>query len=169
MQVVDAASGDAAQGRKAAGVRIEQHLVALTGVGHQPEGSAGAQLQVRNLHAVVDAAHHQSLFAPVELEGLAKLEDQGHESASADELALLLAPMANEVGQPRVAAGVAKGCELNVQRAGGPALMLGTVRVNFQRLCERIDERRELGRHIGASVLRRRPLWGLQPLLDRVA
>jgi hypothetical protein len=28
-------------------VGVEQHLVALAGVGHQPEGPAGAQLQVR--------------------------------------------------------------------------------------------------------------------------
>ena len=40
--VVDAPSGDATHRRERTGVRIEQHLVALAGVGHQPEGPARA-------------------------------------------------------------------------------------------------------------------------------
>ena len=91
---------------------------------------------MRHLHAVADAAHHRALFAAVEPEGLAKLKDQGHEGAGADQFALLLALMANEVGQPRGATGIALRCELKVQRTGVPALMLGTVRVNLQGLCE---------------------------------
>jgi hypothetical protein len=57
--VVDAAAGHAAQRRERARVGIEQHLVALAGIGHQPERPRGAQLHVRDLHPVVDAAHHQ--------------------------------------------------------------------------------------------------------------
>ena len=40
--VVDAASGYAAKGSEAARVRIEQHLVALARVRHQPERAARA-------------------------------------------------------------------------------------------------------------------------------
>jgi len=109
--VVDAAPGDATQGRGRAGVRVEQHLVALTRVGHQPERPAGAQLQVRDLHAVVDAAHDQALFAPVELEGLAQLEGQGHEGRGGDGLAFTLAPGAHEVGDAAVAAAIAFGLD----------------------------------------------------------
>jgi hypothetical protein len=43
------AHGHPAQCRKAARVRIEQHLVALAGIGHQLERTAGAQLHVRDL------------------------------------------------------------------------------------------------------------------------
>ena len=98
MQVVDAAPGDAAHRGERTGVCVEQHLVALARIGHEPEGPRCTQLQVRDLHAVVDAAHHQTLFAPVELEGFAEFEDQRHEGAGADELALLVAPLADEVG-----------------------------------------------------------------------
>ena len=38
--VVDAAPGHAAEGGEAARVRIEQHLVALARIGHQPERAA---------------------------------------------------------------------------------------------------------------------------------
>jgi hypothetical protein len=44
--VVDAPARHAAQRGEAAGVGIEQHLVALAGVGHQPERPTGAQLHV---------------------------------------------------------------------------------------------------------------------------
>jgi hypothetical protein len=85
--VVDAAPGDAAHRCERAGVGVEQHLVALAGVGHKPEGPAEAQLQLRDLHAEVDASHHQALFAAVELERLAELEDQGHEGGDGHALA----------------------------------------------------------------------------------
>ena len=74
--VVDAAASDTTQRRKRSRVGVEQHIVALARIGHQPERSARAQLQVRHLHAVVDAPYDQTFFAPIELEGLAELEGQ---------------------------------------------------------------------------------------------
>ena len=94
--VVDAAPGNAAQRREGARVGIEQHLVALARIGHQPERAAGAQLQVRHLHAPVDAADHQPLFAPVELERFAQCERQRHEGVR--RLAFAPTPVADEVG-----------------------------------------------------------------------
>jgi hypothetical protein len=44
--VVDAALGHATEGGKRPGMGIEQHLVALARIGHQPEGAAAAQLGV---------------------------------------------------------------------------------------------------------------------------
>jgi len=58
-------------------VGVEQHLMALARVGDQPERAARAQLQVRNLYPVVDAADDQAFLAPIELEGFAELEVQG--------------------------------------------------------------------------------------------
>jgi hypothetical protein len=55
--VIDAAPGNAAERREGARVGIEQHFMALAGVGHQPESAARAQLEVRDLHLVVNAAH----------------------------------------------------------------------------------------------------------------
>ena len=39
---------------------------------------------MRDLHAVVDSAHHQPFLAPVELEGFAELEGQRHEGVALD-------------------------------------------------------------------------------------
>ena len=46
--------------RETARVGIEQHLVSLAWIRHQPERPARAQLHVRHLRPVVDAAHHQT-------------------------------------------------------------------------------------------------------------
>jgi hypothetical protein len=50
---------------------------------------------VRHLRPVVDAAHHQAFFAPVELVGLAELEGQWDEGVGRRSLAFLLAPGAD--------------------------------------------------------------------------
>ena len=63
--VVDAPAGHTAERREGTRVGVEQHLVALAGVGHQPEGAAGAQLEMRHLQALVHAADDYGLFAPV--------------------------------------------------------------------------------------------------------
>ena len=56
---------------------IKQHFVTLAGVGSQPEGAAGAQLHVREPHAMEDAADHHAFFAPVELESFAAFARTG--------------------------------------------------------------------------------------------
>jgi hypothetical protein len=53
----------------------------LARVGDQPECTAGAQLEVRYLDAPVDAADHQTFFAPVELERLAQCKLQRDEGS----------------------------------------------------------------------------------------
>ena len=168
--VVDATACHATQRCKAAGVRIEQHLVALAGVGHQPEGPTGTQLHVRDLHAVVHPAHQQAVFAPVELEGLAKLEGQWHEGLAGRLLAFTLAPLADEVRHPRVATFVARCLDLREQGLGRAPLLLGPLGIGLQGLLELRLVRRQLGR------LRRLPaVLGLdrlrlvQPLGHRVA
>lgn len=49
--VVQPASGHATEGRERAGVRIEQHLVALGWIGDQPEHPTRRQLDVRHLQS----------------------------------------------------------------------------------------------------------------------
>ncbi len=67
------------QGRKRTGMGIEEHLVALAWISHQPERTAGTQLQVRHLHVSINAANQQTFLAPVELECLAERKAQRHE------------------------------------------------------------------------------------------
>ena len=57
---------------------VKQHFVPLTGVCHQPESTAGTQLQVGHLGLVVHAAHDDAFFTPIKLEGLTQLEAQRH-------------------------------------------------------------------------------------------
>ena len=110
MQVVNAPPGNAAQRDKRSRVCVKQHLVPLAGIGHQPEGPAGAQQHARNLHAPINAAHHHAFFAPVKLECLAQVEPQRHEGF--DIFASIGPPGPNEVGDAAVAAHVAAGFDL---------------------------------------------------------
>ena len=74
--VVYAPACHATQGGKGLGVGIEQHLVALTGIGDQPECPAGTKLQMGDLNFVEHTAHDQRFVAPVELKGFAKFKIQ---------------------------------------------------------------------------------------------
>jgi hypothetical protein len=168
MKVVDAPARHAAQGREAARVGVEQHLVALAGVGHQPEGPAGAQFHVRHLQPLVDAADDQWLFAPVELEGLAEFEAQRHVGVARRRTALGRAPGADVVRQPAVAAGVARGLQLLQQGLGAAPLLLGPPRIGSQRLLQLLDVGRQFGRHRRTAVLGLLGLAQPQVLANRV-
>ena len=167
--VVDAPTGHPAQRRKAARVRIEQHLVPLAGIRHQPERTAGTQLHVRDLQPVVNAAHHQAFFAPVKLECLAQLERQGHEGSRRCRLALALAPLADEVRHTAVAAFVTCRLELAVQRPRRSALVLRPMGINLERLLENLVEGRQFARLLTSPVLGLTIQWCLKPLGYRVA
>ena len=91
-------------------MRVKQHLVALAGVGHQPERTAGTQLHVGNLDLVEDAPHHQALFAPVKLERLTQIKLQRHEGPHC--LAFIAAPRPNEIGHPGIAPAISLNLDL---------------------------------------------------------
>ena len=169
MQVVDAASSNATERCERPGVRIEQHLVAPAGIGHQPERAARAQLHVGHPQPVVDAADDQPLFAPVELERLAEFERQRHEGVGRYGLAFAQAPRTNEVGDAAVAALVAGRLDLDVQRTRRAPLVLRAVRVGLQRQLERLVVRRKLRRPLTPPVLRLDLHRRLKPLAHRVA
>ena len=110
---------------------IEEHLVALAGIGHQHEGTARAQFQMSQLQFAPDPAHHQPLLAPVELERLPQLELQRHEGARGHLPRGSLTPGTNEIGQHRVATAITLCLELGVQRFGGAPIALGTPSLGF--------------------------------------
>jgi len=149
-------------------VGVKEHFVALAGIGHQPEGAAGTQLQMRNLKFVEDATHHQAFIAPVELERLAQLECQWHKCLGS--LALMIAPGADEIGDTAVATRITIGLDLNKQRLGRAPVLLGTVRVGFEGQLQRLGKRRELAWHLRAPVRRLGHLPRIaHPLAYRVA
>ncbi|MCY1530649.1 hypothetical protein D9M68_658450 [compost metagenome] len=162
--VVDPAARHTTQRCKRPRVGVEQHLVTLARVRHQPERTARAQLQVRHLHAVIDAADDQAFFAPIELEGLAELEGQWNERGDVDCLSLALAPRSNEVSDGRVPAVVARRLDLSVQRACRAPLVLGPSRIGRQCLLQRCLECTQLVRPCFAPVLRRLDCRCAQPL-----
>ena len=107
---------------------IEQHLVPLAGIGHQPEGAAGTQLQVRHLHLVEHAAHHQPSSLQSNWKASPSCKTQGDKRLGRG-LAGLLAPGTDEVGDAAVAAPVALGLDLLKQRLARAPGMLGSVGV----------------------------------------
>jgi len=92
--VINAPTRHAAERAEGVGVGVKQHLVTLAGICHQSEGSAGAQLHMRDLHAVINAARHQAFFAPVELECFAQVELERNKRF--DAFARVRTPSANE-------------------------------------------------------------------------
>ena len=106
--------GNHAYGNIHMGMCNRQHFMALAGVGHQPEGAAGAQFHVRDLHPMMDATHHQTFFAQVELECFTQIELQWHERF--DVFASAGSPGAREVCDAGVATAIAIGLDLGQQR-----------------------------------------------------
>ena len=142
--------------------------MALAWVGHQPEGPAGAQLEVCHLHLVVNAAHHHALFAPVKLERLAQFKAQRHKRL--ERLALFAAPLAYEGSELAVATGVAPCLDLDQQGLGGAAILLDAVRVGLECLLDFGLVGRQFGWHVLAHVSQCvLSLGRSNPLADRVS
>ncbi len=129
--VVDAALGHAVEHAEGVVMGVEQHLVGLQQVGPDVEGPAVAELEVRHLKLGALATQHGPVLAPIELEGLAGLEDQGHEGAAPGGLLVLLAlerPVPRERGHAVVGAVEAQLHELGMhllQRAPLLAILAG--------------------------------------------
>ena len=83
---------------------------------------------MRDLHAVVNAAHHQPLFTPV------KLEPQRHKGLGVFPCAC--SPGANEVRDTGVATGVAAELDLRKQRTRCAPVLFGAQRVGLERLLQ---------------------------------
>ena len=153
-KIVDAAPGNATQGRKGSGVGIKQHFVALRGIGRYDEGSTGAEFEVRRQDLAPDAADQEMLFAPVELEGFAQLElerDIGvdrHGSA-------FNSPTPDKFGDAAVVPRKAGSLDFMEQFQRGTPISFRTVCVSFQGF----DEVRGVGRNLG--VVTRTPVTRL--------
>ena len=165
--VVDAAARDATQRLEGAGVGIEQHLVALHRIGHQPEGAAAGQLEVGDVQAHPLTANHRVLAAPVELEGLAGWEQQRHEGRP-DGIATAFLPLADERSDPGVAAGITAGLQLGEQGLGSTALPAWPVAVGPQPSLQLLTVRVQPGRR-GSFGVDRLGLAAAQPAPDGVA
>ena len=132
--------------------------MALRRIGHQPERTGGAELELRYLQLAVEAADHQAFFAPVKLERFAQLERQRNKGAW--RFAFASSPGADECRQLAVAAYVPIGLDLRKQRLGRTSVLLGTVAIGLECLSQCSVERGELAWHLASTVHRRCRILG---------
>ena len=150
---------------------VEQHLVRLQQVGPHVEGPAVAELEVRNLQLGALAAEHGPVLAPVELEGLAGLEDQRHEGAAASGLLGFLAlerPVSREGGHAVVGAVVAELHELGVHLLQGAPLLAVLAGLGLEPMGQLLRKRIEPAAALALGV-RRLLVVAAQVLPDGVA
>jgi len=124
--VVDAPPGHAAEHTEAVPMRIEQHLVGLQQIGTDQEGPAVRQLDMRHLQLRALAAEKSPIFAPVELECLARSEGKRHEGAASRRLARALPigpPVPGKGGDPVVGTGEAERHQIGVELLQRPPLL----------------------------------------------
>ena len=119
-------------------------------IGNEPECTTGAELEVRYLHAPVDATDHQAFFAPVELECFAEFKFQGDEGTR--RVAFALAPIADEISDPAIAACVAVCLDLGEQCFAGTPILLVAMGIGFERLFQRLVKRGYLKRLVCPAV-----------------
>ena len=110
---------------------IEQHLVSLRGVGHQPEHPAAGQLHVSDIQPPATTANNGVLAAPIELERIAHGKVQRHERGAA-RLRTLVTPASRKGGQTAIAAGIALRLQVLKQLAGRASITLGAMAVGQQ-------------------------------------
>ena len=165
--VVDAAPGDAAQGRKRPQVGIEQHLMPLRRIRLKDEGATGAQFQMGREDLAPDAADDEMFLAPVELESFAQLELERN-IRPRHGLPAGVPPPPNEFGHPAVIALKSLRLEFREQLQRVPAVTLRTPRIRLQHLEQPFSVRANLGVARPPPILRLHAVRLTQPALDGV-
>jgi len=88
--VEDAALRHTAQHPECLRQRVEQHLMGLKQIGSHDEGATMREFGMSDLQFRHFAVQHGIILAPVELEGLARLESQRNERPASDSLLFIL-------------------------------------------------------------------------------
>lgn len=81
-KIEDAASGDATERRECSCMRVEQHLVTLRVIAHEPECATCGELHVCDFYPAPQATDEDVFAAPVELECLSVFKGKRHEGTS---------------------------------------------------------------------------------------
>lgn len=147
--VEDAALGHAAQHPERLRERVEQHLMGLEQIGSHNEGAATRQLGMGNLQLRGLAAQHGIILAPVELERLARLENQRHECPTPTDLKLILqfgSPSSGKSRNPVIRAIISQLYQIGVQLLGGPLLFAGLLGLHPQPSSQLVREGIEFAR-----------------------
>ena len=104
-----------------------------------------------DLHAPVNTAHDQALFAPVELECFAQLEPQRHECF--DIFAGICPPSPDVVGDSAVAAKVAAGLDLDKQCPSGAPVLFVAAGISLEGLLQLLSKGAQFAKSLGPHVL----------------
>ena len=116
--VVNPTTRHAAKDAERVPVGIEQHLMGLQRIGTQQKGPAVRQLDMGHLQLRALAAQNRKVFAPVKLEGFARIKMQRHKGPAPRRLLFTLPigpPPSCKRGHPSIGAGKAKSHEIGVQ------------------------------------------------------
>ena len=147
--VVDPAPRNAAQNPESVDMGVEQHLMGLQGIGALDEGAAVRQLGMSDLQLRAHAAKDRPVLAPVELEGFARLEDQGDKGSAAAGLLFdppIRFPIANKGRHPAVRALIAKRNKVAVKPLHSPLLLAGFLGLRSQPTRKLLSKRIQLAR-----------------------
>jgi hypothetical protein len=166
--VVNAAARNASEHGKGPRVRVEEHFVPLTRVGHQDKGPTGAQLEVGHLNTPIDAANHQPFFAPVKLEGFAQGKFEGHAGRLADRLPRLRTPAPDKFSDPAVTPRISLLTQFLPEFQYRAPIPLGPPCIRFQRRRQPVLLRRQLPHSPIPPVSRLLSFRRFQPSLHRV-
>ena len=118
LDVVDAAPWHAAEDAKGVIMGVEQHLVGLLEIGPQGEGATVGQLELGDQQLGPLAGDDRPVLRPIELEGLARREDQGNEGPATAGLLLALPsslPVTGKGRHPIVGTVVAERGQIGMQ------------------------------------------------------
>lgn len=108
--------------------RVEQHLMGLKQIGSHDEGATMREFGMSDLQFRHFAVQHGIILAPVELEGLARLESQRNERPASAGLLFILKlgpPSAGKGGHPVIGAIVTQLHQIHIELLGGPLLLAG--------------------------------------------
>ena len=166
--VVDAPPADPAEELERPVVRLEHHLLALAREQLNQQHPAVAQPHVRRLHLGRDARQDRVFVAPVELVGLARIEDQRHIGLRRWQRLAPTPPVPGVAAHRVVAALIAQRRQLFVKPHVGqpvPALLL---LVRLQAPLQLSDPRTQIRPRLNRAVVAERRLVAPHRLADRV-
>ena len=142
--VVDAPPADPAEEAEGTLVRLEHHLLALAGKDLDQIHPAVAQPHVRRLHPGRRPRQTRVLVAPVELVGLARIEDQRHKGLRRRQQTATAPPRPGVAAHRVIATLVAQLAKVLMDLQQGQAVPALLLLVGFQLALELLDPRSQL-------------------------
>jgi len=111
---------------------IEQHLMTLLQIGHQPKSPTERQLDMRHLQTLAQPANDGVLTTPVKLERLTRRKAHRYIGLSLRRMLLELSPLPDKGDHPVITAGVTLRLQGQEHEPAGTPIPLGPVAVRLE-------------------------------------